>query len=296
MIKKPLPKSPLNRLSTAGRLVPRSSLVSFEVMSRTLLPAEDSLLVEEADASEFGVALSGVVSPPSSFSSRTSRKRREAAVSSDGSDAAAAKDPFGSLSASSTTHSFIPLPVAAAPQTPDVSHAALQSRLQQSLLAQAALQRELETERARAHDAADAGALDLTADLTIELDAAKLQVETLESREEATREETAALEELLQASQDDLETAEARARALQATVDSLAAASDGLRQQASQLAEALEKADGRAGVLQAEGERAMVDRWAAVARRAREELAACQGERETLALVEGMAQWEAQAA
>ena len=284
--KKLLSKTAVGLLSTAGRLAPRSSLVSFEAMSRTLLPPEDSLLVENADASEFGVvALSKIGSPPSSLGTRSSRQQREATTSSTESDL------FGAtLSGSSSTQSFIPLPVPATPQTPDVSHVALRSRLQQSLLAQAALQRELDNERARSsrtsdHPALDGDDEDRTADITIELEAARVQLETLALREDETREETAALEELLQASQDDLAAAMAELRTLRGSVASLTLSSDAAGQQTAALSATLALTTALSAEFLASGQRAMVDEWEAVARRAREELAACKGEREVLSFV-----------
>jgi hypothetical protein len=291
MVKRPLPKTAVERLSTAGRLAPRSSLVSFEAMSRTLLPPEDSLLIEDADATEFGVvALSKIGSPPSSFGARLSRQRREATSSStDSGPDSPARDLFGlAMSGSSSAQSFIPLPVPATPQTLDISHAALRSRLQQSLLAQAALQRELDAERTRPSHIPGQSTPDeddRTADITIELKAARAQLETLGLREEETREETAALEELLQASQDDLAAAETELRTLKGSLASLTRSSDATVQQAAAYSAAFASTKAISAELLAGGQRAMADEWEAVARRAREELATCRGEREVLSFL-----------
>lgn len=254
MMKRPLPKTAVGRLSTSARLAPRSSLVSFEAMSRTVLPPEDSLLIDDAGATQFGVlALS---SPPPSISALSSRQRREATNSSTDSELELSRDPFAStLHGSSFDQSFIPLPIPSTPHTPEVSNAALRSRLQQNLLTQAALQRQLEDCR------------------------------TLGQREEELREETTALGGLLQSLQDDLAKSEAELRVLRGSVASLTASTEAATQQMAALSVVVASTGALATGMLSIGERAMVDEWEAVVRRAKEELAACQGEREMLDLI-----------
>lgn len=280
-------------------------------MSRAL---PQGTLLGETD--EFGVALGGVVSPPASFGLRSSRKRREATTSSDGTtygeglpeEADPLPDLFfrsiasppGLNSSTAQTHSFIPLPVGPppTPQQSDISLAALQSRLDQSLLAQASLQRQLDlatdqtatsTSSSLHPDASSLLNLPSAESLERDLRAAQDQLVQFEAWEDDRQAEMRTMEELLQTSLDDLATSTGQLSTLSGEFASLQVVHSQTVDQLSSVSSSLVQSDERQARLMSEGRSDVGRQWEDVVRRAREELETCRGERETLGFVERMA-------